>query len=109
MTLVDLTFLQFQLIALLDADRHRDVTFDEVYAAIDNADVLGWLKIRFAGHVDLSLYGTSRAGEVEAALEAASGGLRGRERRKTGVETNGLCLLLAFTTEAIQQGQWEHR
>lgn len=106
MTLVDLTFLQFQLIALIDAGRHQDVTFDDVYGAIDDDDLLGWMRSRFASHIDLSFYEGDRQAsgrEVQTAISRASEGIRGRERRKTGVEHNGLCLLLAFVTEAIQQ------
>lgn len=106
MTLVDLTFLQFQLIALIDARRHQDVTFDDVYNALDNDELLDWMKRRFTNHIDLSLYMGDRqaAGrEVETAISRASEGIRGRESRKTGVEHSGLCLLLALTTEAIQQ------
>ena len=106
MTLVDLTFLQFQLIALIGADRHRDVSFEDVYEALDAQDLFGWLRRRFASQIDISFYEGDRqaAGtQVEAAINAASEGLRGRERQKTGVENDGICLLLALVTEAIQR------
>jgi hypothetical protein len=110
MTLVDLTYLQFNLIAVIDAGKHEGISFAEVKGAIRSGDLFQWIKGRFPGNVDMSFYLDSeppRADEVIAALDAALDGLDGRERKKTGVEHNGVCLLLALTTEAIQQRGWE--
>lgn len=33
--------------------------------------------------------------------------MRGRERRKYGIESGGLSLLMAYVLEALQQEDWE--
>jgi hypothetical protein len=41
-------------------------------------------------------------------LKSIYGGYAGQERRKWGVENKGLCLLVAWTMEIIQQGSgWQ--
>ena len=110
MTLVDLTYLQFNLIAVIDAGKHQGVTFDEVKRAIGSGDLFNWLKHRFIGHMDISIYEGDRASvarEINQALEDAADGVSGRERKKMGVENNGVCLLAALVTEVIQRRDWK--
>jgi hypothetical protein len=41
-------------------------------------------------------------------LQSIYGGYAGQERRKWGIENKGLCLLVAWTMEIIQQGSgWQ--
>lgn len=107
MTLIDLTYLQFNLIAVIDAGSHDGVSFDEVKSAVRSGKLVAWLDQRFPKDVDMSAYREGREHEIGAALADALEGLDGRERKKTGVEHNGICLLLALTTEAIQRKGWE--
>lgn len=109
MTLVDLTFLQFQVLSLIDADRHKDVTFEEVKKALQAGRLFDWLNTRFHGEVDTSLYRDAQIKEVTDALNEAAGGLAGRERKKMGIENSGLCLLAGLINEVIQQQQWQPR
>ncbi|MDR6624835.1 hypothetical protein [Caulobacter segnis] len=107
MTLVDLTYLQFNLIAVIDAGSHQGVSFGDVKAAVRSGNLFAWLEQQFPNDVDMSLYREGRGRELISALTDALEGLDGRERKKTGVEHNGVCLLLALTTEAIQRKGWE--
>ena len=110
MTLIDLTYLQFNLIAVIDSGKHEGVTFKEVKAALESGELFDWLKHRFPGEVDVSVYEGERSPvgrEIANALEEAAGGVDGRERRKMGVQHNGVCLLAALVTEVIQRRDWK--
>lgn len=109
MTLGDLTVLQFQLIALIDSGKHEGVSLDDVKTVLSQRTLIAWLDQRFPGQFDTSLYTGSRAShgaDVVKALDDAAGGINGRERKKLGVEHNGICLLAALVTEAIQSRSW---
>lgn len=112
MTLVDLTFLQFQIIALIDSDQHRGLTFDDVKSALRSGQLFDWLQRKFPEDVDISFYQGDRAAAgagVQRALLNAADALDGRERKKTGVEHSGLCLLAVLLTEVIQRREWIDR
>jgi hypothetical protein len=102
--LVDLTFTGFLVNAALDAGKGGDLTFDEVYSGLERGSLLVDLDRKYPDTFDFSLF--PAGGEAEEALLGAlydaTGGISGRERRKTGVENNGLCLLMALVLEAIQ-------
>jgi hypothetical protein len=49
------------------------------------------------------LYDPASAEKINSELKSILGGYAGDERRKWGVENSGLCLLLAWTNELIQQ------
>ena len=109
-TLVDLTYLQFNLIAIIDAGKHEGVTFDDVKASLAGGTLISWLQHRFPDECDMSLYrrGLNENGtEVVTALKEAAEGVSGRERKKMGVEHNGICLLAALVTEVIQRREWK--
>lgn len=110
MTLIDLTFLIIGLNHLVDYDFHRDVSLAEVEEHIEKGDVFEWLGKRFEGHIDLSIYrDRSSAQEITAGLQDLLGGYRGSERRKWGVEHNGICLLIAWVNELVQQRKWQEQ
>ena len=102
MKLIELTFLVLQLNAEVDAG--RTATLAEVHQHISAGDLFEWLKQRFP-QMDLSVNtapGRDGAGIVSE-LQALQGGYRGSERGKWGVENNGLCLLIAWVNELLQQ------
>ena len=105
----DLTFLQFNLLAVIDSGAHEGVTFEEVKDAIRAGSLFRWMQSRFGDRVDVSLFDPQhRPGidrEVIAALTGALDAIDGREGRKVGITRNGVCLLAALITEAIQQGK----
>jgi len=72
--------------------------------------VLDWLEKRFGTDMDLSLYrGRPSAHEITKGLRQILGGYGGRERRKWGIENNGVCLLIAWVNELVQQRAWDER
>ena len=105
MKLVSLTLLGFEVNAMWDACPDFELTFDEVHLAASERKLVAMLAERFKGSIDLSLLigNPKELSKVEAALGDASYALQGQERRKVGVSSSGLCLVMAIIFEAIQQ------
>jgi hypothetical protein len=107
--LTALTLLILELNHLIDSGKYNNISIQDVHAAIEQKRIIPYLKEKTKGDSDLSLYGEDGpyAGFVEYYHEQMYqifGGYAGNERRKWGVENLGLCLLLAWTNEIIQQG-----
>lgn len=108
-----ITLLILELNCLIDSGQFDDITIDQVYEWIRNKNVLPSLAKRAQGHVDLSVYGVNGPYENFSdyyheqlyVIYAAYGGDHGK---KWGVEHLGLCLLLAWTNQLIQQGSGWH-
>lgn len=103
MKLVDLTILILELNAAID---HGDVAdWAETKRHIERGDIFDWLRSQKFS-LDLSFHTGERAAigqEIVSEFQQIHGGYAGQERRKWGVENNGLNLLLAWTNEIIQQ------
>jgi len=105
--LSDLTYLMFMLNSLIDRGAHAGISMEVVKEHIADGDVFSWLTDRFpADGLDLSHYRPEVAKEINEKLNDILGGYDGSERRKWGVENNGICLLLAWIAELIQQRAW---
>lgn len=104
-----LTSLILQINSLIDSGKYSDITINDIHKAIERKRVLRFIKERVGSDVDLSIhlesntYGSFES-YYEVQLENIYGGYAGQERRKWGVENSGLCLVLAWTNEIIQQG-----
>ena len=105
MTLTNLTYIILELNAALDTGKYDHIPMSEASQHIEAGDVLPWLK-RMVPEIDLSPLCEEIANEYQAALGDIYGGYGGSERRKWGVERRGLCLLIAWTNELIQQRRW---
>lgn len=104
-----LTLLILQVNSLIDSGKYNNITIKDIHQAIEEKRVLRFLQERAVSDIDLSLHLDSRAyggfeTYYETQLENIYGGYAGAERRKWGVENSGLCLVLAWTNEIIQQG-----
>ncbi|MFO1153139.1 MAG: DUF4145 domain-containing protein [Rhodospirillales bacterium] len=104
-----LTLLIVELNHLIDSRKYDDITIDEVYQWIDEKSILSSLKIRTKGNSDLSSFSENGpylkfSTFYHDQMKQLKGGYAGDHRKKWGVENLGLCLLLAWTTELIQQG-----
>lgn len=103
MNITDLTLLILELNAAIDAGHKAD--WEATQTHIEEGDVFAWLRTQ-GFSMDLSLYEGDRANiahEISHEWQSIYGGYEGSERRKWGVENNGLNLLLAWTNEIIQQ------
>jgi hypothetical protein len=107
--LTALTLLILELNHLIDSKKYDDITITEVYGWIDKESILPSLKSRTVGASDLSLFSEDGpyynfASFYHDQMKRLADGYAGDHRRKWGVENLGLCLLLAWTNELIQQG-----
>jgi hypothetical protein len=94
----------FDLITAIDHGFLEEITFDEIYREIESGNLIAFLKNRLGDNVDLSLVTTDTAQgrSFIKVMQRLPDVLRGNERKKLGVEKSGLCLLLAFCIEVMQ-------
>jgi hypothetical protein len=103
-----LTFTGFYVNSAIESGNGDKVSFSEIYKSLENGTLFELLYREMPGEFDFSLFKSDPA-ETEAihrALFDASAGFGGRERRKAGVESSGLHILMACILEAIQRGTW---
>jgi hypothetical protein len=107
--LSSLTFIGFEINSLSERINCDKITFDYVYKGIEEKNLLHKIANDFGNEIDFSLYldNQSELDAIYNSLGQASEALRGRERRKTGVENSGQRLIIALLLEAIQQKSWE--
>lgn len=102
MRVSDLTLLILELNAALDTGKYDDIALEPVSRAIERKQVFAFLK---ANVEDVGNYPRAELqAEISEALYRIWGGYAGNERRKWGVQNRGLCLLIAWVNEIIQQG-----
>ena len=108
--LLQLTHLILQYNSLIDSGKYDDITISDVHKHIETGTVLRFIEERAGGDVDFSLHLSASAADPSFEeyyvryLRATYYAYAGDERRKWGVENRGLCLLVAWTNEIIQQG-----
>lgn len=110
MEVTALTLLILQINKLIDSGKYNDITIEDVHQAIESKNLLRFLKQKAGSDIDLSLQidSTTYGGfeeYYETQINNIYAGYSGQERRKWGVEKLGLCIVLAWTNEIIQQGQ----
>ncbi len=111
--LTALTLIILELNHLIDSGKYDQITIEDAHKAIEQKCIISFLTESTKGDSDFSLYGADGpyASFVEYYHEQMYqiyGGYAGNERRKWGIENLGLCLLLAWTNEIIQQGAGWH-
>jgi len=97
-----LTYLTFELNALID--QGLSMPLKEVKSLCEEKRIFEELERRFPFKekgLDLSLMKTDVREELENIFQDMA--LAVRERKKFGVENNGLCLLIAYSQEQIQR------
>lgn len=103
MRITNLTFLAFNLNAALDTGKYADLTFKEVADCIEDGSIFNFLKKRLGNDIDLSIYDQNKQNELIAEWQDLLNAVSAR--RKFGVESNGLCLLIGYLLEGIQRRQ----
>ena len=107
MRLNKLTYLILEMNAAVDTGKYQSITLAEIEEHIDRKDLIPYLRERLGNDVDLSLYDDDVAAEINEELHDILLAYGGRERRKWGIENSGLCLLIAWVNELIQQRRWQ--
>jgi len=95
------TYLAFNLNSLLDGGSLLD--YDETVAHIGDGTLFGWLEEKFRNKIDLSLLDVTDAATVLEHFQSLANAVDAE--RKFGVRKNGLCLLIAYCVECIQQAR----
>jgi len=102
-----LTALILQINSAIDSGKYTSISISDVHGAIEQRSLLKFLKTSCQDNIDLSIHLSGAFGDFETFYEDAIGtifdGYAGDERRKWGVQNQGLCLVLAWTNEIIQQ------
>lgn len=89
-------------------DKGISYTIEEVRQHIEDKDVLDWLEVQFPFNnpdgpsLDFSMFKREDRDFLHNGLEEILGGYYGQEKRKWGIERNGLCLLVSWTTEIVR-------
>ena len=108
------TSLAMQLNAAIDSGKYANIGMPEVKRHLHDGSIFKFLEEKVGEDVDLSLLTSPDScypGFVEyynKRMESMVNAYAGNESRKWGVEKQGLCLLLAWTLEMIQQGSGWH-
>jgi len=91
----------------LDTGKYDHITQEEVKHHIEAGDLIPWLVTVFGEHTELGFFtqdGLPYVGEeLTRRLRRGLNVWGGDERRKWGLENRGLCLLIGWTNELIQQ------
>lgn len=108
-----LTLLILEYNHLIDTGKYNHITIRDIHREIEKGTVLRYVAKEASADADLSLYldvedELDFERQYARQLQAIYGGYAGKERRKWGVENLGLCLLIAWTNEIIQQGSGWH-
>ena len=102
-----LTLIVLSLNSLIDSGMYNSISIDDVHGAIERRGLLRFLKDTCSQNIELSGHLGSTYGDFEGFYEEAIGRIydayAGDEGRKWGVRNLGLCLVLAWTNELIQQ------
>lgn len=109
--LSSLTYVGFFVNSAI-ANGHGDaISFEEIYDNLEKGTLLEYLSQKAPGEFDFSLMppGSEQSIALNHVLKEAGAAFQGRERRKSGIETSGLHLLMAFVLEAIQRHDWVER
>src|SRR5687767_4316600 len=96
---VTYTFLGFHFNSLVDAGEVLDL--QETHDKIRSKSLFKWLKSKYSDSLDVSLFSKEQLDKIEDFFESLS--IVTNERRKMGIEKNGLCLLVAYCFEATQR------
>ncbi len=106
--LSSLSYLIFEVFAAIDRGYAKKFSFETIYSGIENGTIFQTLEVTIEGSDFSSI--TAQPEQYKMVMEGLKlvvPAFEGRERRKIGVESCGLCMLGALLTEMIQQYHWD--
>ena len=95
---IQYTLLGFSLNSIIDRGEVLDI--HETRKAINEERIFPWLKDKYGQDVDISLYSDSDLREINDLFANLNNVVDAES--KFGIKRNGLCLLLAYCIEGIQ-------
>ena len=97
----------FGLSMLLDTGMHDGISIDEVKQHAKAGDLIEFLQGEGGGYFASNIFDSFPVFRKWYSEQIAANcqAMEGRERRKCGIENRGLCLLVSYTAEIIQQNK----
>lgn len=93
--------LLWHLIAAMDSGKYDSLTFEEVYRHTEAGSIKALVVDRFGSDIPLSILEPQEWAELSDLWANLANAVDAR--RKFGVESRGICLLMAYTLEGLQQ------
>jgi hypothetical protein len=100
-TVSKITYLLSEVLMAIDNNRVR-VSLEEMRDTLQNGRLFQFFA-RYRDEWDISLLDREDREYLSRNLKDMALALEGRERRKFGVEYNGLCLLVGYLNELVQR------
>jgi hypothetical protein len=97
--------LLWYLIGSMDTGKYDSVSFQEVYKHTSDRTIKDFLESRFGRDLDLSIMEPADWRDLSEIFWNLANAVDAR--RKFGVENKGVCLLMAYTLEGMQQAARE--
>ena len=99
-----ITQFVMELSFLLDKGEH--ISINEVYEHIEDMDIIDWLEEEYPYNkgegVDFNLLRDNFREYFHKKLNMYKSAHEGNEKRRWGIENNGLCLLISWSTEIVR-------
>jgi len=84
-------------------DNEYKESIENIHEQMKNGDIIGYLANKYKNEIDLSLLnGQDWGHQLNQIFTDMSNVFAGNERRKWGIEKNGLCLLVSWAAEIIR-------
>ena len=108
-SMASMAMILFGLSILADSGKTDDVTIEEVKAHARSGDLIEFLAEKGGGMFASDFLKTPSQREFKAwyiaQIRDNCDAMDGRERRKYGIKNRGICLLISYTAEIIQQAK----
>jgi len=98
--------LLWYLIGAADSGKYDELSYADVYRHANAGTSSAFLVDRFGKDLDLSLFEPQDLTELNETWARIANAVDAR--RKFGVENKGICLLLAYTLQSMQQLETEN-
>ena len=91
---------------MIDTNKYSDISLDIIYKEIEKGTILDYIETKAKGDIDLSIIrnGTTYPGFEKFYVEYLQRLSNAYCGSDFGINNSGLCLLLGYTNEIIQQG-----
>lgn len=100
-TVSEIFYLIRQVNCVIDSGQKSRVSMEKMRGILENEELFDFLKV--VKGIDLSLLKDSDYEYFNRNLKDLASVYKGRERRKTGIEKKGLCLLLVYLIELAER------
>lgn len=93
-------FMLWQLIAECDSGKHDDLSLDEVHRHAESGNISTFMMERFGDDADFSIFEPKDWAFIDETWSNIANAVA--YGRKFGVESKGICLLMAYALQSLQ-------